>query len=112
MLSVDSRRKARKLTSSAFDAVKALAARPDLRDGVKKFQIKGLDAKSGRIALVDVLRDQLVMTKSIPRINARSRAIDDSAAYAAITEAYDALKAELEEAAAVQLATLQPQGPQ
>ena len=99
-------------TRGALEAVKALAARPDLRDGVKKFQIKGLDVDSGRIALVDVLRDQLVMIKSIPRINARSRAIDDSAAYAAISEAYDALKAELEVAAAVQLAALQPQGHQ
>jgi hypothetical protein len=84
---------------------RALARRDDMRENTKTFTLHGLDIQTGALELVDVLRDNLVSTKRIVRLDSRSRAIDDNAAYAAISEAYAELKGELEMAAS---ANLQP----
>jgi len=54
--------------------------------------------------LVDVLRDELVASKKVVRVDSRSRALDPAATYAAIEEAYLELKPQLEAAAAAALA--------
>lgn len=81
---------------------RTLAARTDIRENAQTFTVRGLDVETNTIEEVDVLRDQLVASKSIVRLDARSRAINDDAAYAAIQEAFTSMESELKEAAAVQ----------
>ncbi len=91
------------LGSRVRGAVRALAGRPDVRENANTFKVTGLDEQTERVEAVDVLRDQLVASKRIVRLNPRSRALDDDAAYSAIEEAYSELKGELERAAATQV---------
>ncbi|HUD05475.1 MAG TPA: hypothetical protein VMR18_00940 [Candidatus Saccharimonadales bacterium] len=84
-------------------AARTLAARNDITENAQTFSVKGLDVETQTIEVVDVLRDQLVASKSIVRLDRRSRAINDDAAYAAIQEAYTTMESELHEAAAVQV---------
>lgn len=88
------------LTEKALAAVRNLAARPDLRENALGFSVRGLDEEHDRIEEIDVLKDELVVTKKVVRLDDRSRAVDDAAAYAAIEEAYTELKTELEAAVA------------
>jgi hypothetical protein len=91
-------------------AVRNLATRGDMRENTRTFKVNGLDDQTGRVEEVDVLRDQLVSSKRIVRLNDRTRAVDDQAAYAAIREAYSELKADLEQAASAQLGVSQAGG--
>ena len=84
-------------------AARTLAARSNIRENAQTFTVKGLDVETQTIEVVDVLRDQLVASKSIVRLDARSRAINDDAAYAAIQEAYTSLESQLQQAASVQV---------
>jgi len=83
-------------------AARRLAGRSDIRENAETFKVKGLDEETRTIEAVDVLRDQLVVSRSIVRLDVRSRAVNDAAAYAAINDAYMSLEHELQEAAAVQ----------
>jgi hypothetical protein len=74
-----------------------------MRENTKTFKVNGLDEQTARIEEVDVLRDQLVASKRIVRLDVRSRAVEDGAAYTAISQAYADLKSELEQAASAQL---------
>jgi hypothetical protein len=91
------------LSRAVRTAARTLAARNDIRENAQTFSVKGLDVETHTIEVVDVLRDQLVASKSIVRLDRRSRAINDDAAYAAIQEAYTSLESELQEAVAVQV---------
>jgi hypothetical protein len=91
------------LGQRVLTAARTLAGRGDMRENTKTFKVNGLDDQTARVEEVDVLRDQLVASKRIVRLNARSRAVEDSAAYTAIGQAYADLKSELEQAAAAQL---------
>lgn len=91
------------LDRRVLSAIRSLAGRGDMRENTKVFKVKGLDERSGQVEDVDVLRDQLVSSKRIVRLNERTRAVEDAAAYAAIGEAYAELKSELEDAAAAQV---------
>lgn len=84
-------------------AVRSLAGRSDMRENTKTFKVNGLDDLTDRVEEVDILRDQLVASKRIVRLNPRNRAVDDGAAYTAIGQAYADLKSELEQAAAAQV---------
>ena len=91
------------LGQRVLTAARTLAGREDMRENTKTFKVNGLDDQTARVEEVDVLRDQLVASKRIVRLNARSRAVEDEAAYTAIGQAYADLKPELEQAAAAQL---------
>jgi len=78
-----------------------LASRPGLRENAEKFVVKGLNEEIDAIEEVDVLKDQLISTKRIFRVDKRTRVLDDASAYAAIEQAYSELKADLEAAASI-----------
>lgn len=59
--------------------------------------------KTEKLELIDVLSDELVAYKDIPRVSERSRQVQDSTAFAAIEEAYEDLKSDLISAASVAL---------
>jgi hypothetical protein len=91
------------LGQRVLTAARTLAGRGDMRENTKTFKVNGLDEQTARIEEVDVLRDQLVASKRIVRLDVRSRAVEDGAAYTAISQAYADLKSELEQAASAQL---------
>ncbi|MFA5861778.1 MAG: hypothetical protein WDA16_08790 [Candidatus Thermoplasmatota archaeon] len=89
------------LRAKLLSTVRWVAKQPALRDEVDRFQVKGVAAGTGEIMKVDVLSDDLVTVKSILKADARSKAVDSASAYAAIEEAYNEMKEELEAAAAL-----------
>lgn len=84
--------------------VQSVASRTDLRENAVNFTVKGWDEQTGALEAVDLLRDELVSTKRIVRLDGRSRAVDQSAAYAAVNQAYTELREDLEAAAAASVA--------
>lgn len=86
------------LGQRALSAVKQLARRPDLRENVEEFQVRGPDSDD-RMLPVDLLSDELVVVKRILRVDRRTRALQDGEAYAAIEEAYSEIQDELTAAA-------------
>ena len=63
--------------------------------------MKGVNAETDRVEDIDVLRDLFITTRQIVRVSGRVRALDPTAAFDAVEEAYDELKDELESAAGV-----------
>jgi len=98
------------LSRTARAVTRALAARADIRENAETFKVRGLDEDTHKIDAVDVLKDQLVAHRSIVRLDERSRAINDQAAYMAINDAYVAMKDQLELAAAIIVGST-PDGP-
>jgi hypothetical protein len=87
-----------------LQAVIELAQRGDLRENALSFVVGGHDRETQRLESVDVLKDHLISNKKIVRMNHKSRALDDNAAYDAIEEAYRDLRTDLEAAASVAIA--------
>jgi len=99
VLSPDGNRKGF-LSRSVRAATRKLAARSDIRENAQIFKVRGLDEATHTVEAIDVLKDQLVAYRSIVRLDERSRAISDVAAYEAVGDAYKSLKDELVFAAA------------
>lgn len=83
------------LPSKVLKAVKKLAKRNDLNENVSTFKVRGFNQVEDRTEVLDLLQDQLVTKKQIVTLGTRSRAIDSSAAFDAIDQAYDELKDEI-----------------
>jgi hypothetical protein len=89
------------LARRLLGAVRRLAALGDLRDEVGHFSVKGLNADTGQVDLVDVLSDQLVARAQIICLDGQARALNSASAYAAIERAYGDLRPQLRRAAGV-----------
>ena len=72
-----------------------------LSPSVERLQIRGRCRDTGRVETIDLLKDQLVATKSIVRLNDRGRALNPESAFNAIIEAYEEVQDEIEEAAGI-----------
>ena len=57
----------------------------------ERLQLRGRCRDTDRVETIDLLKDQVISTKSIVRLNERSRALDADSAFQAICEAYDDL---------------------
>lgn len=97
------------LKQSVLDIARRLARRPDIRENIRTFKVRGTVEVDGvdRITEIDLLSDQLVATKRVVRTSARDRTISQDAAYTAISEAYAELRLQLERAASVAFANRQ-----
>jgi hypothetical protein len=84
--------------------VRKLARRSDLKTGVKKLKVRG-KLESGRIELVDVLSDDLLVRRRLPLARDRGRALNDRAAYDAIAAAHQELRQDLQLASAAAIAS-------
>jgi hypothetical protein len=82
-------------------ALKSLVGRGDFHENSAKFQVKGRNLITQQIDTIDLLKDQLIETKQILRLGARSRAVDPQSAYGAVEAAYQELGDELRLAAGV-----------
>lgn len=91
------------ISRGLIDTARQILRRPDVRDNVLSFHIKGLDDRTDRVEEIDLLRDALISVKKIVRVDTRTRALSDDAAYAAIEEAYRELRSDLEQAAAASI---------
>jgi hypothetical protein len=91
------------LTKTLIQTVRRLASHKDLQEHVDNFKIKGVNVQTEKLELIDVLSDELVAYKDIPRVSERSRQLQGSATYAAIEEAYRDLENDLLEAASISL---------
>ena len=82
-------------------ALKELISNEELRNGTKRMQVRGKCADTNRVETIDLLKDQLISTKSIVRMNARGRALNPDSAFQAIREAYYEQHDQLVEAAGI-----------
>ena len=87
-----SRRAKHPLSESLFAGIRQLAGRTDLHEKVDKLSVKGPSLITGKLEEVDILKDELVLTKSILRVDPRSRAVRSESAFAAIEAAYEEVK--------------------
>ena len=78
----------RSLFDRMVSPIREFVSTPSIRDGVEKLEIRGQCSDSGRVETLDLLKDQLISTVQIVRMNERSRALDTDAAFRAINEAY------------------------
>ena len=78
----------RTLLDRLVSPIREFIGTPSIREGIEKLEIKGRCSDSGRVETLDLLKDQLISTVQIVRMNARSRALDTDAAFHAINEAY------------------------
>jgi hypothetical protein len=83
--------------------LRTLVRSPELREYASRFQVKGKHDETGKVELIDLLRDQLIARKQILRLGERSRAVDENSAFQAIRAAYDELRDDLRRAAALEL---------
>ncbi len=83
--------------------VRSLATIANFRDEASKFQIRAKCEDSGKVAAIDLLRDQLISKKQIVRLSERGRALDKDSAYEAIIMAHAELGPALNLASSVSL---------
>ena len=87
--------------ANMIGGLKELVSNGNVQEGADRLQVHGRCQDSDRVETIDLLKDQLISTKAIVRLNPRSRALDAGAAFQAILEAYLDLHDELESAASV-----------
>ena len=87
--------------ANMIGGLKELVSNGNVQEGADRLQVHGRCQDSDRVETIDLLKDQLISTKAIVRLNPRSRALDPEAAFQAIREAYLDLYDELESAASV-----------
>ena len=93
------RKKASDLGETIKKAVRWLARREDMHENSSRFVVAGLDQETQSTATLDLLSDKLVTKKTIIRQGERTRALVDTSAYEAISQAYNELRGALEIAA-------------
>jgi hypothetical protein len=84
-----------------LEPLKKLIREKDMRENANCFQVRGKHDETGRVELIDLLRDQLIAHKQVLRLGDRSRAVDENSAFDAIQSAHDELAVELRQAASL-----------
>ncbi len=87
-----SRKTKHPLASKFFAGVRRMAAKTDLQDKLDKLVVKGPSLLSGKLEEVDILKDELVVTRSMLRVDPRIRAVQSESAFEQIEEAYYELR--------------------
>ena len=87
--------------ANVIGGLKDLVSNGNVQEGADRLQVHGKCHDTDRVETIDLLRDQLISTKAIVRMNPRSRALVPAAAFQAIREAYRDLLDELIVAASV-----------
>ncbi|MEX0629302.1 MAG: hypothetical protein WEE67_02575 [Chloroflexota bacterium] len=87
------------LVEGMIQRVRRLAGNSDIRSGARSFEIETYS--DGARESIDILAEQIAVTKRIRRRSPRSRALDSAGAYAAIHQAYQESADEIQTAAAV-----------
>jgi hypothetical protein len=91
-LQADPKKRSNTLGRSVLMLARNLARRPDLRDNSSRFKVRSI-GPDGQMQTLDLLADQLLTTRKVTALGARSRAVNSESAYAAIRSAYEELNA-------------------
>jgi hypothetical protein len=83
--------------------LKALARGPELRENTQRVQVRGKHDETGRVEMIDLLRDHIIANKQVLRLGRRSRAVEAGSAFEAIRAAHDELRDDLRRAAGILL---------
>lgn len=78
-----------------------LSADTPIASRFEKLKIGGESSVTGKGVLFNLLHDQFIQTKNIAKMHGKTRAVSESKMYAAIEEAYNSLRQELEQASSV-----------
>ena len=78
--------------------IRRLLGQSDLLLNTERLQLRERCRDTDRVETIDLLKDQVISTKSIVRLNERSRALAPDSAFQAICEAYDDLAEHLQTA--------------
>ena len=84
-----------------LNPLRALLNQNDTRQAFDRFQVRGKCDDTGRVETIDLLKDQLISTRQIVRLNERGRALDPNSAFEAIRDAYRELGEGLQQATGV-----------
>lgn len=84
-------------------SLQGLLDQDDSRQGLVRLQARGRCEDTGRVETLDLLKDHLISTKRIMRLNPRSRALSPDSAFRAIREAYADLEDSIRLAAGASL---------
>ncbi|MGO8946648.1 MAG: hypothetical protein ACLQUY_03070, partial [Ktedonobacterales bacterium] len=84
-----------KLPRSLVNYIQALFKNPDAHHGVVEARIRGLNAESGHVELIDMLKAQIVDKVRVARAGSSSANPTDDAVYEAIEAAYERKKQSL-----------------
>jgi len=87
-----------RLARPLLQAVRQLSNRNDLRDNASTFRVQGTNEQL-HSEWIDVLSDQLIARKRIVKHGPNSRALDSASAFAAIDEAYNEMRDQVDAAA-------------
>ena len=74
---------------------KELIGAVEFHQAVDRFQLRGKCEDTNCVETIDLLKDQLISTIKIVRLNERSRALDPDSAFEAVREAYQEFKDDL-----------------
>src|SRR5439155_16496101 len=64
------------LGQRALDWVRGLAGDQRTKEGADVFKVRGLDRRTSQVELVDLLKDQLVSTRTVAQQDRRHRGVD------------------------------------
>ena len=81
--------------------LRQLIGHDGLRENAKRLQVKGKSTDADRVETIDLLKDHLIVTKRIVRLNPRSRALNSDATFQAIREAHEELRPDIDLAASL-----------
>lgn len=95
------------LGPTLLDAVQRIYRNTPIRETAERFRIEGIN-DAGERELIDLLSDELVVSKRILKQNPRRRAIDPDSAFQAIGSAYEEVRHKLEYAKRLQILRSDP----
>lgn len=91
------------LSSRLLPVVRGLMGLENVREHTSKIVAKGFDDTLHRNAVVDLLSDRFITSKTMVKQDERSRAVTTESAYRAIAEAYQELSTDLNLAASLRV---------
>jgi hypothetical protein len=92
-----------RLAEPMVQFVRDLAQLPEVVRPGSKLLVKGEFDGETTLRELDIVREEFFLKRTIPLANQKTRALETTAAYTAISSAYEIMKADIEAASSVQL---------
>lgn len=89
------------LAQSALGIIRSLGGNSRVHEGAERFRVRGVDDRTDEVGTMDLLHDQLVVSRRVVRQDLRYRGIDAESMFEQINVAYDAVKDQLHDLLAV-----------
>lgn len=80
------------ISDNVLSALRNIVLMPNVRETVEKLSVSGYIAGKTTLDAIDLLADDLVISKQFLRENVRTKTLDSRAAYAKIREAYEEVR--------------------